>query len=86
MFGYISPQRLCDKITLAIISVIVFTILYMTTAKNENKIGFDTNKLSESALYSLSVQCFKFDFVDISGGLLFLTMIQVIISYIILIL
>lgn len=83
MLDYVSYQKLFDKITLAFISFIVFGFIYTTIEMpydNDKK-----DKLASSMLYSFSTQCFKFDYTDLNKWALVLVIIQVLISYIILV-
>lgn len=83
MLEYVNYYKLKDKLILAIMTIVVFGFLYTTVDKNE--ISFDNTDLINCMLYSLSTQTFKYDFIMTSGRCLMLTTIQIIISYVILI-
>lgn len=83
MLEYISLIKIRDKILLAIVCFIVFGFLYATVPKNE--VNFDSSNLYDSMMYSFSVQMFRFDYNNIVGRAFIMSIIQIILSYIILV-
>jgi hypothetical protein len=84
MLNYVSYEKIIDKILLALISFVVFGFIYTTMNMPYDEEKGD--KLSNSMLYSFGIQCFKFDYTDLHGWVLYLVIMQIIISYIILVL
>ena len=84
MLEYIQIDKLRDKILLAFISFIVFGFLYTTV--NKEDVTFDNAKIGNSMLFSLQTQLFKFDFTTVYGRAFTLSLIQAVLSYVILIL
>lgn len=92
MFEYVDLTKVFDKLLLAITCVVVFGFLYSTAESKDfqpidkkNNTDIFQNDLGNSMFYSLSVQTFKYDYNSIWGKVFILTTIQIILSYVILI-
>lgn len=83
MLENIDFSKIRDKLVLAVMCIIFFAFLYATAEKTE--VNFDNSNIFESLLYSFSVQMFEYDLKNIYNRAFVLTIIQIIISYIIIV-
>lgn len=83
MFGYISYEKIRDKIILSIIVLIVFGFLYTTFDKNDT--GYNNSDIYNTFTTSLAIQIFRFDIFTQKGIAFWYSMFQAILSYIIII-
>jgi len=83
MFDNIDCSRIRDKLILATICIIFFAFLYATADKAE--VNFDNSNIFESLLYSFSVQMFEYDLKNIYNRAFVFTIIQILLSYIIIV-
>lgn len=83
MFEYQQLEKLRDKLILALIIFVVFGFLYTTT--NKNDLNFDNEDIGNTMLLSLSIQIFRFDLFKMKRTAFVLSIMQAILSYVIII-
>ncbi len=83
MFENFDCNRIRDKLVLAVMCIIFFSFLYSTAEKKE--VNFDNSNIFESFLYSFSVQMFEYDLKNVYNRAFVFTIIQIILSYIIIV-
>ena len=83
MFEYVDCNKVKDKLLLALICIVFFAFLYSVVERSE--INYDNSDIFQSLLHSFSVQMFQYNIKDIYGVAFVFTIIQIVLSYIIII-
>lgn len=83
MFDYMNCNKIRDKVLLAMINFIVFGFLYSTVDRKE--VDFDNADITNSMMHSFSTQMFEYNLKKTYGWAFVLTIIQIFISYIIIV-
>lgn len=83
MFEFVSFERIRDKIILSIIVIVVFGFLYTTLDKND--LGYDNTNIFDTFIRSSAIQLYRFDIFIQKGTAFWYSMIQAILSYLIII-
>jgi hypothetical protein len=84
MLEYVQLNKLFDKLVLTLICFVVFGFLYTTVDKSD--VPFDNANLGNSMLFSLGTQLFRFDIFSVYNRAFALVIIQVVLTYVILVL